>query len=67
VIIRSGDREYRYAHASALLVEPGATVAAGEVIARVGSTGFSTGPHLHFEVLIGGAAVDPLPLIQNVR
>lgn len=65
VIVTSGDREYRYAHASALLVNAGATVAAGDVIARVGSTGFSTGPHLHFEVLVGGVAVDPLPLLQG--
>lgn len=65
VIITNGEREYRYAHASALLVERGATVEAGTVIARVGSTGYSTGPHLHFEVRIGGEAVDPLPLLQG--
>ena len=49
----------RYAHASKLLVATGALVAPGDPIALVGSTGRSTGPHLHFEVLRQGAAVDP--------
>ncbi len=50
----------RYAHASRLLVKRGAIVAPGEPIAMVGSTGRSTGPHLHFEVLRRGEAVDPM-------
>lgn len=49
----------RYAHASKLLVRRDAIVAPGERIALVGSSGRSTGPHLHFEVLRQGAAVDP--------
>lgn len=52
--------ETRYAHASRLLVKPGDYVTANQVIARVGSTGRSTGPHLHFEVRVGGEAVDPI-------
>lgn len=49
----------RYAHASRLLVPTGAVVVPGERIATVGSTGRSTGAHLHFEVLRHGAPVDP--------
>jgi murein DD-endopeptidase MepM/ murein hydrolase activator NlpD len=49
----------RYAHASRLQVRRGDVVAPGDAIAAVGSTGRSTGPHLHFEVLRRGEAVDP--------
>ncbi len=49
----------RYAHASKLLVEAGQVVMPGDRIAMVGSTGRSTGPHLHFEVLRDGGHVDP--------
>ncbi len=49
----------RYAHASELLVRARQIVAPGEIIARVGSSGRSTGPHLHFEVVRAGSAVDP--------
>ena len=48
-----------YAHMSRIAVAPGTTVRRGQVIGYVGSTGLSTGPHLHFEVLRNGAAVDP--------
>jgi murein DD-endopeptidase MepM/ murein hydrolase activator NlpD len=54
-----------YGHASTNLVAIGQQVRAREVIALSGSTGRSTGPHLHFEVLVDGAYVDPLTLVQQ--
>ena len=49
----------RYGHMSAILVNAGQTVQPGDILGRVGSTGRSTGPHLHYETRIGGEAVDP--------
>jgi murein DD-endopeptidase MepM/ murein hydrolase activator NlpD len=57
----------RYGHADKLLVRRGQRVRRGDVIARVGSTGISTSPHLHYEVRVGGRAVNPLNyIIGNV-
>ena len=50
----------RYGHMSAVVAKEGRDVKQGEVIGYVGSTGFSTGPHLHFEMWVDGARVDPL-------
>lgn len=55
----------RYAHASRLFVEAGRRVGRHEVIALSGSTGRSTAPHLHFEVLLDGEPVDPLTLVER--
>lgn len=49
----------RYAHASSVVVTAGQRVRRGQIIAYVGSTGFSTGPHLHYEVRLGGHPVNP--------
>jgi murein DD-endopeptidase MepM/ murein hydrolase activator NlpD len=59
IVDHGGGRSTLYAHASELLVESGTQVTRGQEIARVGSTGHSTGPHLHFEVREDGKTVDP--------
>lgn len=57
-------RTTRYGHCQSLKVKAGQTVKAGQAIATVGSTGNSTGPHLHFEVIsAGGRAVDPMKMV----
>ncbi|HUG04716.1 MAG TPA: M23 family metallopeptidase [Steroidobacteraceae bacterium] len=55
----------RYAHNAKLLVDPGQTVKRGDAIALMGSTGRSTGTHLHFEVLRDGRSVNPLSFVRR--
>ncbi len=64
VIVDHGDgMTTLYAHASELYISEGQTVEQGQAIAAVGSTGFSTGPHLHFEVRREGEPIDPAPYL----
>ncbi|MEF9952576.1 MAG: peptidoglycan DD-metalloendopeptidase family protein [Clostridium sp.] len=66
VIIRhSNGYETLYAHNSALVVKTGEKVYKGQVIAKVGNTGRSTGPHLHFEIKSAGTSIDPMRLIEK--
>ena len=58
-IMLKGENFQQVIHASSLLVSPGQTVSAGDVIAKVGSTGISTGSHLHFGVSLNGSYVSP--------
>ncbi len=62
-IVRDSNFKSCYGHQSYIFVHPGTKVKAGQTIGLVGSTGNSTGPHLHFEIYKYGHAVDPLPLI----
>lgn len=67
IIDHGGKTSTLYAHNSKLLVKEGDIVTRGQVISLCGSTGLSTGPHLHFEVRINGATVDPLPYITGKK
>jgi len=56
----------RYGHLESVLVEAGQTVLRGQPVARSGNSGRSTGPHLHYEILLGGVPTDPLELLATV-
>jgi len=66
VVIKQGDLSVRYAHLNSIAVSVGQTINQGQQIGTVGSTGRSTGPHLHLELLINGLTVDPEKII-NLR
>jgi murein DD-endopeptidase MepM/ murein hydrolase activator NlpD len=64
----SDDFVTRYGHNSENIAEVGSVVKKGDVIARMGSSGRSTGPHVHFEVFRNGRTVDPASYIhRNIR
>ncbi|TJY42179.1 peptidase M23 [Cohnella pontilimi] len=57
----------RYMHLHKILTSPGTKVKKGDLIAELGNTGRSTGPHLHYEVSVDGGNVDPKPYLQSTR
>jgi murein DD-endopeptidase MepM/ murein hydrolase activator NlpD len=63
----SGGVVTRYAHLRSAYVRRGDQVAMGTAIAAVGTSGLSTGPHLHFEVLVNGRPVDPIKFLASTR
>jgi murein DD-endopeptidase MepM/ murein hydrolase activator NlpD len=63
----SGGVVTRYAHLRSAYVHRGDSVALGQAFAAVGTSGLSTGPHLHFEVLVAGKAVDPIKFLASTR
>ncbi len=66
VIVRGWNgRRFYYAHNSKLLVKAGQWVNQGTMISRVGSTGYATGPHLHFEVRVGGNSRNPMAYLPR--
>jgi murein DD-endopeptidase MepM/ murein hydrolase activator NlpD len=66
-IEHGGEMQTRYAHLSGYAVAAGEQVRKGQLIGFVGSTGRSTGPHLHYEVRVAGAAVDPTPYMVETQ
>ncbi|HET9629915.1 MAG TPA: M23 family metallopeptidase [Novosphingobium sp.] len=66
-IEHGGEIETRYGHMSRLNVAAGQMVHKGDIIGYVGTTGRSTGPHLHYEVRVAGEAVNPMPYLQGLQ
>ena len=65
VVVKTGNVVIIYGHCSVVYVKTGDYVSQGQVIAGVGSTGISTGNHLHFEIRVNGTAVDPQNYLYN--
>ena len=66
-IEHGADMQTRFAHLSRIAVSAGERVKKGDLIGYVGSTGRSTGPHLHYEVRVAGKSVDPTPYMNGER
>ena len=66
-IEHGGEMQTRYAHLSGYAISAGEQVRKGQLIGFVGSTGRSTGPHLHYEIRIAGDAVDPTPYMVDTQ
>jgi murein DD-endopeptidase MepM/ murein hydrolase activator NlpD len=64
IILKHGEYQTIYAHLSAVLVKKGEEVSQGQLIGKVGETGYTTGPHLHFEVFRNGTRINPLELLK---
>jgi murein DD-endopeptidase MepM/ murein hydrolase activator NlpD len=64
IILKHGEYQTLYAHLSAVSVKAGEQVSQGQVIGKVGETGYTTGPHLHFEVFRNGTRINPLELLK---
>lgn len=67
VVTHSDSLSTRYCHCNKIVAEKGAVIRQGETIAKVGTTGMSTGPHLHFEIKINGVNVDPEPFLPQAQ
>lgn len=66
-VVHSGGVITRYAHCRTAVVKPGDRIVRGQAIATVGSSGLATSPHLHFEVLFKGSAVDPVKFLASTK
>lgn len=64
IVSHGGGLSTLYAHMSEIYVQPGDQVSKGQILGKMGSTGRSTGTHLHFEVRVNGATANPLPYLQ---
>jgi hypothetical protein len=67
VIDHGGQRSSLGAHLASASVKVGDQVGAGQIVGKVGATGYATGPHLHVEVRVAGVVVDPAPLVERAR
>lgn len=65
IIDHGGGVQTLYAHGSEIIVQVGQTVTAGDEVLKVGSTGYSTGPHAHFEIRVNGQTVNPLNFLPK--